>query len=279
MQFQDNGKPRAVNVEMSDGGKFTIKNEKAAERNRGRVDDSPGTTPPRKATSSIIIIRSSSEESKPKFQERDDLPTDRELLMAARAEGRNAETLTAYQKKVRSLEALERKLQRQMDALEDKKKEAQEAAAELGKAEGEKAFGGFAGYAEREEKASKSKALRETVKNMREEIRETEKRIKQAEAGLADVEKTPEMQEETEKALADWRNANPHDAAKVIQELLQEQDTQKRYIDLLRRTDARVKSADVSALASTLLKENESSADIKSIEARLQRLGDYIVNH
>ena len=214
-----------------------------------------------------------------RFQERDDLPTDRELLMAARTEGRNAETLTAYQKKVRSLEALERKLQRQMDALEEKKKEAQEAAAELGKAEGEKAFGGFTGYAEREEKASKSKALRETVKNMREEISETEKRIKQAEAELADVEKTPEMQEETEKALADWRNANPHDAAKVIRELLQEQDTQKRYIDLLRRTDARVKSADVSALASTLLKENESSADIKSIEARLQRLGDYIVNH
>ncbi len=53
-----------------------------------------------------------------KKQERDELPTDRELLMNARAEGRNAEALTAYQKKVRSLETLERKLQRQMDALE-----------------------------------------------------------------------------------------------------------------------------------------------------------------
>ena len=46
------------------------------------------------------------------------MPTVRELLMNARAEGRNAEALTAYQKKVRSLEALERKLKRQMDALE-----------------------------------------------------------------------------------------------------------------------------------------------------------------
>ncbi len=52
------------------------------------------------------------------FQEKDELPTDRKLLMNARAEGRNAEVLTAYQKKVRSLEALERKLQRQLDALE-----------------------------------------------------------------------------------------------------------------------------------------------------------------
>ena len=55
------------------------------------------------------------------FQEKDELPTDRKLLMNARAEGRNAEALTAYQKKVRSLEALERKLQRQMDALEAEK--------------------------------------------------------------------------------------------------------------------------------------------------------------
>ena len=38
--------------------------------------------------------------------------------MNARAEGRNFEALKAYQKKVRSLEALERKLQRQLDALE-----------------------------------------------------------------------------------------------------------------------------------------------------------------
>ncbi len=52
------------------------------------------------------------------FQEKDELPTDRKLLMNARAEGRNSEALTAYQKKVRSLEALERKLQRQMDAME-----------------------------------------------------------------------------------------------------------------------------------------------------------------
>lgn len=51
-------------------------------------------------------------------QERDELPDDRALLMAAKAEGRNGELLEKYQKKVRALEALERKLQRQQDALE-----------------------------------------------------------------------------------------------------------------------------------------------------------------
>lgn len=62
VQFQDDGKPRAVNVETSEGGTFVIKKEKAAKRNRGRVDESPGTTPPRKATSSVITIPQDTEE-------------------------------------------------------------------------------------------------------------------------------------------------------------------------------------------------------------------------
>ena len=111
-------------------------------------------------TASGNIIRSPSEESKTKFQERDELPTDRELLMAARAEGRNAETLTAYQKKVRSLEALERKLQRQMDALEAAKDR------EIVDAEGKK-------LGPKEQKAYNRKVA-ETV---REQIRKTEASI------------------------------------------------------------------------------------------------------
>ena len=67
-------------------------------------------------------ILSESEKSKPKFQERDDLPEDRELLMGVRAVGRNAEELAAYQKKVKSLEALQRKLSRQQEALEAARK-------------------------------------------------------------------------------------------------------------------------------------------------------------
>ena len=58
------------------------------------------------------------EKSNTKLQEREELPDDRELLMAAEAKGRNAEALMACQKKVKSLEALERKLQRQQEALE-----------------------------------------------------------------------------------------------------------------------------------------------------------------
>ena len=71
-------------------------------------------------------ISPSSEKSKPKFQEREELPEDRELLMAAKAEGKNAEALTVYQKKVKALEALERKLQRQREELEQARKAAKD---------------------------------------------------------------------------------------------------------------------------------------------------------
>ena len=56
-------------------------------------------------------------------QEREELPDDRALLMAAKAQGKNAEVLTTYQKKVKSLEAMERKLRRQQEALEEARKE------------------------------------------------------------------------------------------------------------------------------------------------------------
>ena len=102
------------------------------------LDPSPGSHRNTYPISDSSIL-SSSENSNTKFQEREDLPDDRALLMQARAEGRNAETLTAYQKKVRSLEALERKLRRQQDGLEEarKKWEAQlkEAAPEAGRKE------------------------------------------------------------------------------------------------------------------------------------------------
>ena len=73
-------------------------------------------------------ILDSSGNSKPKFQEREDLPEDRELLMTAKAEGRNAETLEKYQKKVKALEALERKQTRQQEALEKARKSKNQAA-------------------------------------------------------------------------------------------------------------------------------------------------------
>ena len=74
-------------------------------------------------TVSTISILPSAGKSNTKFQEREELPDDRALLMAAKAQGKNAEALTTYQKKVKSLEALERKLQRQQEALEEARKE------------------------------------------------------------------------------------------------------------------------------------------------------------
>jgi len=62
IQFDEQGKPRAVNVETSDGGKLKIKIEKAAERNRGRSGPNPATTPPRGATSSRVTIPQTTEE-------------------------------------------------------------------------------------------------------------------------------------------------------------------------------------------------------------------------
>ena len=105
-------------VLMPDGSAFLLQEYKEKEESgpaQGAPENGRLVEP---TDSSNNSIRSSSEESKTQFQERDELPTDRELLMAAKAEGRNAEALTAYQKKVRSLEALERKLKRQQDALE-----------------------------------------------------------------------------------------------------------------------------------------------------------------
>ena len=50
---------------------FVIKREGAAKRNRGRVDNGPGTTPPRRATSSVVRIPQTTDKSNPQKSERD----------------------------------------------------------------------------------------------------------------------------------------------------------------------------------------------------------------
>ena len=127
-----------------------------------------------------------------RFQEREDLPDDRALLMQARAEGRNAESLTAYQKKVRSLEALERKLHRQQDALEAARSN------EVVDHEGKP-------LPPEEQK----KFTREAVKGVQEQIRKTEDQIRRAEKALADMERKPEMRQELENALHTGRPLVP----------------------------------------------------------------------
>ena len=57
IQFTDDGIPKAVNVDTSDGGRFIIKKEETAERNRGRSGSNPATTPPRGAASDIRILQ------------------------------------------------------------------------------------------------------------------------------------------------------------------------------------------------------------------------------
>ena len=158
---------------------------------------SPPSLPEGKAsagvpTASNSSILSSSENSNTKFQEREDLPDDRALLMQARAEGRNAESLTAYQKKVRSLEALERKLHRQQDGLEAARKH--EVVDQEGKPlppEEQKKFN------------------LEAVKAVKEQIQKTEDSIRRAEKALADMERKPEMRQELEKALHTGRPLVP----------------------------------------------------------------------
>ncbi len=204
-----------------------------------------------------------------KKQEREDLPDDRALLMQARAEGRNAESLTAYQKKVRSLEALERKLHRQQDALEAAKKH------QMVDHEGKP-------LPPEEQK----KFTRDAVKGVQEQIRKTEEQIRRAEKALADMERKPEMRQELEKALAAWREANPNDAARAIREMQQERDTMRKYVELLQQEarlttpeTRRMLPSDILKLARNLVKENGSSAAVDQIAEALQELGDFMVEH
>ena len=155
------------------------------------LDPSPGSHRNTYPISNSSIL-SSSENSNTKFQEREDLPDDRALLMQARAEGRNAESLTAYQKKVRSLETLERKLRRQQDALEAAKSN------QVVDHEGKP-------LPPEEQK----KFTRDAVKGVQEQIRKTEDQIRRAEKALADMERKPEMRQELEKALHTGRPLVP----------------------------------------------------------------------
>ena len=185
-------------------------------------------------------------------QEREDLPEDRELLMAAKAEGRNSDALEKYQKKVKSLEALERKQQRQQEALQKARE-------------------------------SKNKAA---VTEWQEKIQKTEESILRAQKALDDMERSPEIRKETEKALAAWREANPHEAARAIREMRQEQQSLKKYVELLRQEarlttpeERKMLPSDVRKLAQSLVKEQSSQANVDSVTEQLQKLGDFMASN
>ena len=183
--------------------------------NKGELTGAP--------TASDISILSSPENSNTKFQEREDLPDDRELLMATKAEGRNAESLTAYQKKVKALEALERKLRRQQDALESLREQIREIDRASGEEKGKAMAEARAAKVDKEAKA-KRKLLSDAIPTAKKQIEKTEASIRRAEKALADMERKPELRQEMEKSLARWREQNPNDAAKAIREMQQERD-------------------------------------------------------
>ena len=259
------------------------------------LDPSPGSHRNTYPISDSSIL-SSSEKSNTKFQERDALPDDRALLMTVKAEGRNAEALTAYQKKVKSLEALERKLQRQQAALEEAKKRGKDPSASLRSAQDDSTPSVTAasrrdsspeGGAKSDQGSQDARALRKAaVEGWQEKIRKTEAQIWRAEKALDDMERSPQLRQETEKALAAWREANPQEAAKAIREMQQERESLKKYVELLRQEaklttpeTRRMLPSDVRKLAQALVKEHGSSAAVDSITEKLQELGDFMVSN
>ena len=216
-------------------------------------------------TASGNSILPSPENSNTKFQERDELPDDRELLMTVEARGKNAEALTAYQKKVKALEALQRKLGRQRETL-------------------------TAGKEERKDNPSVADATaplaQGSLTQLEEKIQKTEASILRAEKVLDEMERDPRIRQEAERALAEWREQNPNEAARALREMRREQESLRRYVELLRE-EAKLTTpetrtllpSDVNKLARALVKEFGSDAAVDGISEKLQKLGDFMVSN
>ena len=266
--FAGKDRVHSLRITTLDGKEFVLDVKKKSDSEMEGAAEKAAVARPTGSDSGTSIL-SSSENSNTKFQEREELPDDRALLMQARAEGRNAESLTAYQKKVKALETLERKLRRQQDALEAARKH--EAVDEKG---------------EPLPPEEQKKFNREAVKGVQEQIRKTEASIRRAEQALADMERKPELRQELEKSLARWREQNPNDAAKAIREMQQERDSLREYVKLLRQEatlttpeERKVLPSDVQKLARSLVKEHGSAAAVDQIAAMLQDMGDFMVSN
>ncbi len=114
--FAGKDRVHSLRITTLDGKEFVLDvKEKSDSEMEGAAEKTAVARPTESDSNNSIL--SSPEKSNTKKQERDELPDDRELLMAVEARGKNAEALTAYQKKVKALEALQRKLGRQREAL------------------------------------------------------------------------------------------------------------------------------------------------------------------
>ena len=293
--FAGKDRVHSLRITTLDGKEFVLDVKKKSDSEMEGAAEKTAVTRPTGSDSDNSIL-SSSEKSNTKFQERDALPDDRALLMTVKAEGRNAEALTAYQKKVKSLEALERKLQRQQAALEEAKKRGKDPSASLRSAQDDSTPSVTAasrrdsspeGGAKSDQGSQDARALRKAaVEGWQEKIRKTEAQIRRAEKALDDMERSPQLRQETEKALAAWREANPQEAAKAIREMQQERESLKKYVELLRQEaklttpeTRRMLPSDVRKLAQALVKEHGSSAAVDSITEKLQELGDFMVSN
>ena len=183
-----------------------------------------------------------------RYQERDFMPDDRELLLEAAEGGQSGRELQEYRKKAQKLEEHKRRLQRLQEAAES--------------AEG----------------AEKDKIT--------EKLRKTEKSILNAEAALRKMEATPQVKRALENATAAWRDANPNEAAKTLRRLREQNRTQEELIDYWKKQARRselgketLRKDDVRRAARALLKEHQSEANVDEISEMLQDLGDYMAQN
>ena len=167
-----------------------------------------------------------------RFQERDFVPDDRQLLMEAASKRGSSAELKAYSRKVKQLDTLQHKLERQQAVLAE---------------------------AEEQDKAATRKA-----------ISKTEQQIERAENALAKMEASPALKTEARSAMAAWREANPNQAAETLRRLREVNRALEKDLAYwkgqAKRTEPgenSVRPEDVRRMARQLIKDYSSEADRK----------------
>ena len=149
-----------------------------------------------------------------RYSERDTAPEDRELLLGLEQGGQYARELGEYQKKARSLEQLQRKLERQRVQLQEMEENGlprAEGSHNDSEAEGETPIDPAGHFPQRGKQGARAE--------LEEKIRKTEASIVRAEDALRKMEKTAAVKTLIDRARADWREDNPTLAAKELRQL------------------------------------------------------------
>ena len=116
-------------------------------------------------------------------------------------------------------------------------------------------------------------------------IAETERLIAKAEDTLRKMEARSEVKSEVDKARERWWNTDMGDAVRTSREIQRENRELKAQVDYYReqakRTtpeNRRVDSRDVKRFAEALRREHGSEADMETLQAYLQEIGDTLVS-